>query len=222
MFSFAQAGFVKNLQEGKEQTLIVYGTSVSSLGSGRLWVSEVGKDLNIRYGNRLTLYNSGKSGQNSRWALANLRDSVISRRPDAVIIEFATNDAVTRFDISLDECRNNTLRIMNEIWAECPDCEIILHTVCGYPIGKNAENRPEMESYNNVYKKLASEYKCMYIDESAIARKIGKKKGETVLRKFFGDGVHSTKKGAMEIIYPNVMKSLTGDESIKVNTEGEL
>ena len=73
-----------------------------------------------------------------------------------------------------------------------------------------------------MYKKIAAERDLMYIDESAIARNIYKKQGEQVLRKFFGDGVHSTQKGALEIIYPNVLKSLTGDGSITVNTKGEL
>ena len=79
-----------------------------------------------------------------------------------------------------------------------------------------------MEEYNAVYKKIASDRGFIYVDESAIARNIGRKQGEKVLRKFFGDGVHSTEKGAVEIIFPNVLKALTGDKSIEVNTKGEL
>lgn len=218
----AQAGFVKKMENGEKQTLIVYGTSISSLGNGLVWVAQLGEELNDRYSDRLTLYNSGKSGQNSRWALNNLEDSVLVRKPDAVIIEFATNDAVTRFNISIDECRENTLKLIDIIEKECPGCEVILHTVCGAPLGKNAENRPQMKEYNAVYKKIAAERDLIYIDESAIVRNIYKKQGEQVLRKFFGDGVHSTKKGALEIIYPNVLKSLTGDGNIAVNTNGEL
>ena len=220
--AYAQADFVKKMGNGESQTLVVYGTSVSSLVWGKVWVQKLGEELNARYGNNLTLYNSGKSGQNSRWALAHLQDSVIARNPDAVIIEFATNDAVTRFDISLDECRENTLKLIDTIKESCPECEIILHTVCGYPLGKNAENRPQMEEYNAVYKKIASDRGFIYVDESAIVRNIGRKQGEKVLRKFFGDGVHSTEKGAVEIIFPNVLKALTGDKSIEVNTKGEL
>ena len=220
--AFAQAGFVTKMASGEPQTLVVYGTSISSLGWGPVWVAKLGDELNSRYGDRLTLYNSGKSGQNSRWALTHLQDSVIARKPDAVIIEFATNDAVTRFDISLEECRENTLKLIDTIQEKCPGCEVILHTVCGFPIGKNAVSRPDMEKYNAVYRKIASEKDLMYVDESAIARNIGKKKGETVLRKFFGDGVHSTEKGALEIILPNVLRALTGDDSIVVNEKGEL
>lgn len=98
----AQSRLVKNLESGNTQTLIVYGTSVSSMRpNGPLWVKKVEEELNKKYDNRLTVLNTGKSGQNSIWALKNLEDSVLLKKPDAVIIEFATNDAVTRFNISL-------------------------------------------------------------------------------------------------------------------------
>lgn len=220
--AFAQAEFVKKLAAGKPQTLVVYGTSVSSLGHGLEWVAAVGEDLNNRYGNKLTLHNNGMSGRNSEWALKHVQDSVIAVNPDAVIIEFATNDAVTRFNISLEDCRNNTLELIGTIRKAHPDCEIILHTVCGYPIGKNLENRPQMDKYNAVYKKIAKEQKLMLIDESAIFKNIAKKKGVNVLKKFQHDGVHTTQKGALEIIYPNVVRMLTGDKSVYVNEQGEL
>ena len=105
----AQSHLVKNLQSGRTQTLVVYGTSISSMRpNGPLWVKKVEDELNKKYGNRLTVLNTGKSGQNSNWALKNQEDSVLMKRPDAVIIEFATNDAVTRFNISQEDCSRNT------------------------------------------------------------------------------------------------------------------
>lgn len=217
------ANFVKRMAEGREQTLVVYGTSVSSMEpNGVLWVKTLGEELNKRYDNRLILYNNGKSGQNSEWALKNLNEKVLSANPDAVIIEFATNDAVIRFNISLDDCRANTLKLVNDIKAEFPECEVILHTVCGYPLGANLESRPKMAAYNNVYREIADELDLMYIDESEIFRNIAETKGEAVLKKFQGDGVHPTEKGALEIICPNVLKSLTGDKTIFVNTDGTI
>lgn len=216
------ANFVSSMQAGVPQTLIVYGTSISSMEpNGPLWVNALGDELNRRYNNCLTLHNSGKSGQNSIWALENLQDSVIVKKPDAVIIEFATNDAVTRFNISLEDCRSNTLKIIETIHETLPDCEIILHTVCGYPLGKNLESRPTMKEYNAVYESIAKEFDYMYIDESGIFRHIAETRGEITLKKFSGDGVHPTERGALEIIYPNVLKSLTGDSEIIVNEDGD-
>lgn len=219
--AFAQAEFVKKLAAGQPQTLVVYGTSVSSLGHGLEWVAAVGEDLNRRYDNRLTLHNNGMSGRNSEWALKHVQDSVIAVKPDAVIIEFATNDAVTRFNISLEDCRNNTIELINTIRKACPDCEIILHTVCGYPLGKNLENRPQMDKYNAVYRKISKEQKLMLIDEAEIFKGIARKQGVSALKRFQHDGVHSTQRGALEIIYPNVVRTLTGDKSVHVNEKGE-
>ena len=51
----AQSHLVKNLQSGKTQTLVVYGTSISSMRpNGPLWVKKVEDELNKKYGNRLT------------------------------------------------------------------------------------------------------------------------------------------------------------------------
>jgi lysophospholipase L1-like esterase len=216
--SHAQAKFVKNMMAGKPQVLVIYGTSISSMApNGRLWVRKLGAELNTRYKNLLTVYNSGRSGQNSQWALQNLRDSVLNKKPNAVIIEFATNDAVSRFNISLEECRQNTGKLIDQILQNYPDCEIILHTPCGFPLGKNAENRPELDAYNKLYRTVADERGYLYIDESEIFKDLVRSGGESLLRQFAGDGVHPTQRGALEIMFPNVLKGLTNDQTIKTD-----
>lgn len=208
-YLFAQSQLVKNLKSGKTQTLVVYGTSISSMRpNGPLWVKEVEEEFNKKYDNRLTVLNTGKSGQNSVWALKNLADSVLSKKPDTVILEFATNDAVTRFNISLEDCRENTEVLIKRIKEQLPECEILLHSVCGHPLGKNAENRPEMKAYNNVYRTIAKKQKLRYINTAEIFSRIAEEQGVPELRKFAGDGVHPTKKGGLEIIAPNVIRGL--------------
>jgi len=66
--SFAQTQLVKNLQLGKSQTLVVYGTSLTAGAGGKAWVNAVGAELNRKFYNRLTVYNSGKSSMWSTWA----------------------------------------------------------------------------------------------------------------------------------------------------------
>lgn len=207
--SSAQSKLAQNLNKGKVQTLVVYGTSISSMApNGILWVQEVGKQLNQKFNNKLTVYNSGRSGQNSEWALANLKDSVLSKKPDAVIIEFATNDAVSRFNISTEKCKENTLKLIGEIKSAYPNCEIFLHTPCGYPLGKNAESRPTMKDYNKVYENIATELHLIWIDESAELQKIAGEKGIAELKKYAADGVHPTQKAALELIAPNVVSAI--------------
>lgn len=205
----AQSKLAQNLKKGKVQTLVVYGTSISSMApNGVLWVEEVGNQLNRMFDNKLTVYNSGKSGQNSEWALANLSDSVLSRRPDAVIIEFATNDAVQRFGISIEQCRANTEKLILQIKEAFPECEVFLHTPCGYPLGKNAESRPTMQAYNKIYEELATLFNLIWIDESLELKRIAEEQGVPALKKYAGDGVHPTRKAALELIAPNVVSAI--------------
>lgn len=205
----AQSQLVKNLQKGEKQTLVIYGTSISSMApNGPLWVQKVSDELNKKFKNKLTVYNSGRAGQNSEWALKNISDSVLSKKPDAVIIEFATNDAVQRFNISVEKCRQNTKKLISVIKTTYPGCEIFLHTPCGYPLGKNAESRPTMKEYNKVYEELAKELKIVWIDESHELIRIAQEMGIPELKKYAGDGVHPTQKSALELIAPTVIQSL--------------
>lgn len=206
------------LSEGKDRTLIVYGTSVSSMApNGRLWVSEVGRELNSLYSGHLTLYNHGKSGQNSRWAIEHLRDSVLAFSPDAVLLEFATNDAVeVKFGITTEECYTNTVSIIDSIQTEFPDCEVILHTTCGFPLRSNAENRPHMDDYNAVYDAIGRERGLLVVDESRIFKSLAARSLDT-LKRYTGDGVHPTEEGARKIYFPNIMYALTGLERYRVD-----
>ena len=85
-----RSNLVSNLQAGKQQTLVVYGTSLTAGGA---WVGQVQKALNERYPGQATLINSGKGAMWSKWGADNLDTHVIQKKPDTVLIEFAINDA---------------------------------------------------------------------------------------------------------------------------------
>lgn len=222
---FSQANFVKKLAQGISQTLVVYGTSIESMEpNGRMWVAKIGQDLNNRYNNLLTLYNSGKSGQHSVWGLENLLDSVIARSPNALMIELATNDAVyDKFGISPDSCRTNTLEMINRVLEKFPDCEIFLHSPCGFPIGDNLTSRPDMWTYNYVYRDICLEKGYIWINTANFFREVGENTnlGETVLKAYQGDGVHPTEKGGTEILYPAVLKAMLTNQSVTVSATPE-
>ncbi|HEX3008349.1 MAG TPA: hypothetical protein VHO90_12130, partial [Bacteroidales bacterium] len=87
----SQSALVKNLKNGEDQTVVVYGTSLSSGELGKAWMQKVADQLNAKYANHLKFYISGKGGMWSTWGVENMEDSVISKRPDAVFIEFGIN-----------------------------------------------------------------------------------------------------------------------------------
>lgn len=98
--------------------------------------------------------------------------------------------------------------MIQRIKERFPECDIILHSVCGHPLGKNAENRPEMKAYNKVYQSIAKKQKLRYINTAEIFTRTAKEQGVPELRKYAGDGVHPTKRGGLEIIAPNVVRVL--------------
>ena len=205
---YAQSQLVKNLEKGKKQCLVVYGTSIESNVRGQQWVRKMGEELNRIYPGMLTLYNSGKSGENSEWGLENLHDSVLSRYPDTVIIEFATNDAVTRFNITPEICRTNTEKLISSIKKANPKCEVILHTACGFPIGENKKKRPAMDTYNQIYRDLTKQHKLLLIDETEFLKHIGETFGNDSLRHYLLDGVHPTTEGALQLYLPTSLNVL--------------
>ena len=60
-------------------------------------MQEVADVLNRKYGNHLKYRLAGKGGMWSTWGVQHLEDSVISKNPDAVIIEFGINDAFEKY-----------------------------------------------------------------------------------------------------------------------------
>lgn len=204
----SQTQLVKDLKAGKERTLIVYGTSITKLGNGPLWVKQVGEELNTKYNNRLTVLNKGGSGRNSEWAANNYADSVLVNKPDAVIIEFSVNDAVTRFDISPEQAVKNTEYLIRKVKEQNSDAEVILLVVSTNPIGEAAEKRPNLAAYIQNYHDLAKKHNLLLIDFAPIWDKMIKEKSIKEMQKYLHDGVHSTKRGALDIIGPTVIKAL--------------
>lgn len=198
------------LEAGRPQTLVIYGTSIESNRNGQIWTGQVAEAMNLTYEGQLTIYNAGKSGQNSRWALENIQDSVLVRNPDAVVLEFSTNDAVDRFGITVDECRRNTEQLIERILDHNPDCEIVLLTACGFPLGKGAESRKTLDSYTDVYRSIADERDLLLVDVASFLKRIGTEFGADSVRYYVRDGIHSSDRGARELFFPMLFRALSG------------
>ncbi|MDR0419172.1 MAG: SGNH/GDSL hydrolase family protein [Prevotellaceae bacterium] len=203
----AQPQFIKNIKKGTPQTLVVYGSSISTQGNGIYWVKTVDSIINSKYNNKLTVYNSGVSGRSSAWAVEALKDSVLPKKPDAVILEFATTDAVDRFDISPEQSRRYMDYLVDRIKEENPKAEVILLLVSSHLIGEAAAKRSDLEAYNNMYRELAKDKKILLIDITPETKKLVERGGEKELRKYQHDGVHLTKYGATNLVAREVLKA---------------
>jgi len=195
---------VANLSAGKKQTLVVFGTSLTSHGA---WVGKLNEVLDKKFPGLLTLANGAESGMQSTWGLQNVKQRVIAKKPDTVLIEFGINDAHKKFNISTDDARKNLEGMIDAILKSNPACEVILMTM-NPAVGQNSENRNHKENdYFQVYRDVAKERKLRLIDHYANWKAIIDKNEKDFL-KLAPDGLHPGAEGAEKVILPELLKSL--------------
>lgn len=204
--AFAQSQLIHNLRQGKQQVLVVYGTSLSAGEGGKAWVAAVADRLNKRYGNRLSCYNTGKPAMWSTWGVQHLEDSVIRKKPDAVLLEFAINDAFIPYHTSPQLAQLNLEYMINRLRLDNPDCEIILQLM-NPPTGQHAIDRPELAAYYGVYRKTATKYGLTLIDHDAYWQDI-LRSGTDVYLNHVPDGIHPSAESARSLIAPYVLRAL--------------
>jgi len=205
--SFGQLNFIKQLQAGKPQHIVVYGTSLSSGNHGEAWMRVVDKIINSQYGGHLFSYTlAGKGGMWSTWGVQHLEDSVIAKKPDAVIMEFGMNDAFLKYNTSVAVARLNLEYMINRIKLYNDSCDIVLQ-VMNMPIGKSAGYRPHLDAYYAMYRAVAKEKHILLIDHYPNWQKV-LDQGESVFLQYVPDGLHPNTKGAEEIIAPHILAAL--------------
>jgi lysophospholipase L1-like esterase len=198
---------VANLAAGQPQHVVVYGTSLTKGGA---WVTQLKDALEARYPGLLTLTNGARGGQNSRWGLENVETNVIAHKPDAVFIEFAINDAVTRFNLSLDEVRANVDGMLDRIAHALPRCEIILQ-VMNPAVGKaegDPSHRRNQDAYQQIYRDAVRRRGLLLIDHSIAWNALLAAEGEGGFKRFVPDGVHPNAEGYARFVVPTLLAAL--------------
>lgn len=202
----AQSSLIRNLRAGKNQVLVVYGTSLSAGAGGKAWVDSVAQALNFKYHNRLRCYNSGKSAMWSTWGVQNLEDSVIRKKPDAVIIEFGINDAFTDYNTPVTVARLNLEYMIRRIKMYNHECEVILQ-VMNMPLGIHADKRPDLKDYYKMYRETARKFGLLLVDHYPVWENI-LKKGTDIFCRYVPDGIHPSIESSRNITAPYVLKRL--------------
>lgn len=131
------------------------GTSLSAgtvSYSERNWQIDLERALTPGKSNRVRVHNLGVGGETSAGGLARV-GQVIKYRPRLVTIEYMMNDCSTPQGISTAQSQANHQAIINAIRSALPDTLIYLMTM-NPPIGAALTNRPNIESYNNVYRSM--------------------------------------------------------------------
>jgi len=204
--TYSQSQLIRKIEAGEDQTIVVYGTSLSTGRNGRSWMNEVVRLMNEKYRGKVTYHLSGKGGRCSTWGVQNLEDSVLKKKPDVVMVEFAINDASCLNETSLELAQLNLQYMIDRIRLFDPGCEVILQ-VMNMAVGKSATYRPNLVAYYDMVRVMARKENLLLIDHYPNWREI-LNKGENYFLEFVPDGVHPNKMGAEKVIAPFIFQRL--------------
>jgi acyl-CoA thioesterase-1 len=195
--------FAQNLEAGRKQTLVAYGTSLTAIGA---WVHQLRAVLDQQFPGLATVVNGAQGGASSVWGREKLDEKVLAHKPDTVLIEFSVNDAVQTLKISPAKARENLENMIDRILQANPDCEIILQ-VMNPPVGHTKNNRPNLAAYDQIYRDVAKERGLRLIDHGPAWVGLMKKDPALFMR-CIPDTIHPVRNGSLEVSTPVVLAGL--------------
>ena len=219
--AWAASVLIERLEAGQQQKIIVYGTSLTAGGA---WVSQLSASLDAAYPGQITWVNAGMSGKASNSGVANLASGVLSAAPDAVFIEFATNDSfmaysVSDFDhnISPAQSQANLNTMIDAIKAQNADCEIILQTMnpaWDAPNGnQSGSKRPNLATYFQGYRDVAAIRELTIVDNHAVWAKLQANQ-LSLFQSYVADGVHPNAAGYSHLVTAAIRHVLGADNGL--------
>ena len=203
----AASQLMDNLAAGRTQTVVVYGTSLSTPEYGP-WVAQLRAWLNARYPGRAVVIDSGMSGSHSTAGLANLESRVLAYRPGTVFLEFAVNDAA---NISVAESKANLNTLIDRILAAKPETEIIVQTLNAawdVPGGlQSATARAKLADYYQGYREVAAARGLLLVDHYPAWAGLQQKDPAT-FHAYVPDGIHPTAAALAVMMTPRLQAAL--------------
>jgi acyl-CoA thioesterase-1 len=204
----AASPFFENLQEGKKQTVVLYGTSLTSGGE---WAKAVKSWFDVTYPGLVNVVNSAGPGQNSDWGLKNLKPRLLDHKPDLVFIEFSYNDASNKFQLPLERGMQNLDAMVKALEGVNPGITIVLQVMnIGWdaPNGKRSQStRPQLEAFNDNYRTYARLHSMMLLDHYPNWRKL-KETEPKIFQSYVPDGTHPNAAGSLKVTWPVVKEWL--------------
>ena len=186
--------FVQHLEDGKKQTLVAYGTSLSAVGA---LVDQLRTVAEQQFPGLVTVVNGAQGGVNSDWGRENLDNKVLAHHPDTVLIEFSVNDAVDKRKTSVEHARQNLENMIGRVLDAKPETEIIL-MVMNPPVGHCATERPNLAAFNQMYRDVAKQRGFQLIDHFPEWEKLLKTNPALFLQ-CMPDTIHPMREGSLNV-----------------------
>lgn len=170
--ALANSIFIDNLLNGQDQVIVTMGTSLTADSEsqpevGTKWVAQIRNWLAAKFPGQATVLNYGRAGSASsqpagRSGFAML-PTVLAANPDTVFIEYTTNDSHISYGISLQDSEDNIKSIIDQIYANDPNTEVILQ-VMNVVKNPSAIQCPDILAYDQVYRDVAQQRGLQLID----------------------------------------------------------
>jgi lysophospholipase L1-like esterase len=182
------------------RNVVTFGTSLTARGG---WQQPLAHALEKIYGHKVEVSIIAKSGEDSRWGLANV-GRVIAAKPDVVLIEFAVNDASLVHLVSKAQSRRNTAMIVARIREKIPAARIFLMSMS--PVwGYRFWVRPFLNSYYDQQKELAHDLRVGFIENRGSWSQLS----PAELRQAIPDRGHPRPEVATRLIVPHIVAAIT-------------
>lgn len=139
--------------------IVAFGTSLTAIGG---WQGPLQSSLAECLGQPTAIVNIAKSGADSDWGVKAV-ERVVTERPDAVLIEFAVNDAALHRFISLRRSRSNMREIIERLNAAETHPRVLVMAM--NPVsGLRALIRPRLPDFVQAHRQVAQELGARFID----------------------------------------------------------
>ena len=207
--------FFRHLEAGDKQVVVVYGTSLTLYGA---WAVAMQEWFTTNYPGQVTFINSGGSGMNSDWGVANLQTKVLDHRPDLVLIEFAFNDAHQSFAMPVARGWTNLNMIMQGIRAQSTDTTVLLQIMnvpWDAPGNPALSNRPQLEAFNDNYRNFAQADDVPLIDHYPAWLAL-KQTNQALFESWIPDGAHPNEPGSLTITWAAIQDWLEKSRALAV------
>ncbi|MBE7464596.1 MAG: SGNH/GDSL hydrolase family protein [Planctomycetes bacterium] len=190
--------FIKNLEAGRPQTIVTYGTSLTASSA---WPKLFEALLNKKFPGLAKFVNGAASGMWSDWGVKNLDAKVLAANPDAVFIEFGINDAVTRFNATTEIARGNLENMIDRIQKQRPACQIVLLTMNCASGEAEARRGNKTAEFYQVYRDVAKARNLLLIDLYPVWKDLLDKQPDE-FKKLVPDLLHPSKEGSEKVTLP--------------------
>ena len=169
---------VEKLNSGKPVKIIVFGDSISCGGEVTeprfAFYERFKKSLQEKYPkSEITLENGATGGDTTRQGLERVKEKVLTRKPDLVIVGFGMNDHNINF-VSPKEFHKNLKSIVKQIKNKT-GADVLLYSTFPPNPEWNASSH-SMDKYAEKTKQVAKETKSAYADVYSIWKKVLKRK----------------------------------------------